>query len=177
MSEAFSRLRVHLKLIDDGVAPVVARYREHIQCRSGCSDCCHQTFAVSELEGALLREGLAAAAPAVRDDIVRRAAVWSPDARQPCPALSTDGACRLYEHRPRICRKYGIPLWHPDRPDEVRTCELNFRGVADIDPELVLDPQAAWAEDWIRLRQQLGLGPAANRPIAVHLADQTAEQP
>lgn len=169
MSEALRRLRVHLQLIDDGVAPVVERYREHIQCRSGCSDCCHQTFAVSEVEGELLREGLAEAAAAVRQDIVERAEGWSPDVRQPCPVLSAQGACRLYVHRPRICRKYGIPLWHPDRPGEVRTCSLNFGGVTDIDPELVLDPQAGWAEDWIRLRESLGLPSADNAPIAEHL--------
>jgi Fe-S-cluster containining protein len=163
------RLRAHLRLIDEGVAPVVQRYRTHIQCRAGCSDCCHQTFRVSQLEGELLREGLAKAPPPIRADIEERARTWSPDAREPCPVLSEEGRCRLYEHRPRICRKYGIPLWHPDKPDEVRTCPLNFRDVADIDSQLVLEPQANWAEDWIRLRQQLRLGPQQNHTIAEHL--------
>jgi Fe-S-cluster containining protein len=166
---AIERLRVHLLLIEDGVAPVVQRYAAHIQCGPGCSDCCHQTFAVSALEGAWLREGLAAAPADVRADILARAEAWRADARLPCPVLSADGRCRLYDHRPRICRKYGIPLWHPDRPHEVRTCPKNFQRVADIDPELVLEPQARWAEDWIALRQELSIAPAPNRPIADHL--------
>lgn len=166
---AHARLRVHLRLIEDGVAPVVARYREHIQCRAGCSDCCHQTFAITEVEGSLLREGLAAADEATRADIQARAEAWQPDTRAPCPVLSPEGKCRLYAHRPRICRKYGIPLWHPDRPGQVSTCKLNFVGVADLDSALVLDPQAAWAADWIALRASLGLAKATPTPIAEHL--------
>ncbi|MEZ5398064.1 MAG: hypothetical protein R2729_00260 [Bryobacteraceae bacterium] len=46
--------------------------------------------------------------------------------RLACPALE-DGACAIYEHRPLICRKFGIPLWNPDRPGRVYACELNFR--------------------------------------------------
>ncbi|MCA9705467.1 MAG: YkgJ family cysteine cluster protein [Myxococcales bacterium] len=165
------RLRRHLRLVDEGVAPVLERYAEHVQCRPGCSDCCHQTFGVSEVEGALLQQGLAGLGAAARAEIRERAAAWRPDRREPCPVLGDDGRCRLYEHRPRICRKYGIPLWHPDRPDQVRCCPLNFRELADIDPGLILDPQAGWAEDWIALRAELGLGSQRNRPIAEHLRE------
>jgi hypothetical protein len=164
-----ARLREHLRLIDDGVAPVIARYGQHIQCAAGCSDCCHQTFRVSALEGELLRDGLQSLPAAVRDDILTRARDWRPDARQPCPILSDEGHCRLYEHRPRICRKYGIPLWHPDRPHEVRTCPKNFQDVPDIDAALILDPQAHWAEQWIVLRRDLGEVDADADPIATHL--------
>jgi hypothetical protein len=80
--------------------------------------------------------------------------------------LSDDGRCRLYDQRPRICHKYGIPLWHPDEPDEVTTCHLNFRGVPDIDGDLVLEPQAEWARDWIALRRELDLGKKREQTIA-----------
>lgn len=163
---AQQRLRVHLALIDDGVAPVVARYREHIMCRAGCSECCHQTFRVSELEGEQLRIGLAAATPAVQAEIAARAAAYQPGRSEACPALAGDGTCQVYEHRPRICRKYGIPLWHPDRPEELKTCRLNFRAVEDLEAALIVEPQAGWAEDWIALREQLELGPQENRSIA-----------
>ena len=59
----------------------------------------------------------------------------------------------------------------PDRPHEVRTCPLNFRGVTDIDAELVLEPQVVWAEDWIALRKELALGPRRDRTIAEHLLE------
>jgi hypothetical protein len=163
------RLRVHLAVIDADVAPVVARYRAHVQCRPGCSECCHQSFGVSEVEGELLREGLAAAPAEVQADIRARAAAHAPGAA--CPVLSEAGECRLYAHRPRICRKYGIPLWHPERPHELTTCRLNFRGVADLDADLIVEPQAGWAADWISLREELGLGPQVNRTIAAWLRE------
>ncbi|MCX4243811.1 YkgJ family cysteine cluster protein [Paraliomyxa miuraensis] len=168
---ARDRLRRHLRLIDDGVRPVVERYAEHVRCGPGCSDCCHQSFAVSPLEGALLREGLDELPAAAQADIRARARAWRPERREPCPVLGDDGRCRLYEHRPRICRKYGIPLWHPDRPHEVRCCPLNFRDMADIDAALILDPQAGWAEDWIRLREQHPEARGLDRPIAEHLRE------
>ncbi|MEM6290099.1 MAG: YkgJ family cysteine cluster protein [Myxococcota bacterium] len=164
------RLRVHLRIIDDDVAPVVERYREHIECARGCSDCCQQSFEVSALEGAYLREGLQHVDTEVREDIIERARAYSSGTRTPCPVLSETGACRLYEHRPRICRKYGIPLWHPDRPDRVDTCPKNFRNVHDIDAGLIVDPQARWAEDWIAVRAN---HPDATRTasIAAHLLE------
>lgn len=164
-----ARLRVHLQLIDGDVAPVVARHREHIQCKPGCGDCCHQSFRVSALEGELLREGLAALDPAPRDRILARARAYAPDRRVPCPALDDDARCLLYEHRPRLCRKYGVPLWHPDRPHEVTTCALNFRGVTDIDAEAILEPQAEWARDWIRTREATGTAHGDVASIAEHL--------
>ncbi len=174
-----TRLRRHLQLVDDGVAPVVARHRAHVQCRAGCSDCCHQSFRVADLEGDYLAEGLASLGEGDRADILARARAWRPDARMPCPVLSEAGECRLYEHRPRICRKYGIPLWHPDRPHEVRTCPKNFIGVVDIDAGAILEPQAEWARDWIRLHDECGLGPVGQpgRTIAEHLLARDKELP
>lgn len=160
------RLQVHYERIDRDVAAVVDRHRAAIQCRPGCSECCHQTFRVAEVEGAALREGLAAASPAVAAAIRARAAAYVADRREPCPVLDGDGRCQLYDHRPRICRKYGIPLWHPDRPHELRTCRLNFQGEVDVEADLIVEPQAAWAEDWILLRGELGLGRQDNRTIA-----------
>ncbi len=167
--EKLARLHVHLRLVDRDVEPVVQRYREHIQCRPGCGDCCHQSFRVSALEGELLRDGLALLPPQLAAGIRERAMAYRPDQRMPCPALDTDARCMLYASRPRLCRKYGIPLWHPDRPHEVRTCALNFRGVTDIDADTVLEPQAEWARDWIRLRAATGLAHGDAASIAEHL--------
>lgn len=169
---ALRRLRLHLRIVDGDVAAIVARHREHVQCRRGCSECCHQSFSVSEIEGELLREGLAAAPEAARAEIVARARAYEPGRGEPCPALDAEGACLLYEHRPRICRKYGVPLWHAERPHELRTCRLNFRGVADLEAELIVEPQALWAADWIALREELALGKQDNRTIAAWLRDE-----
>jgi len=116
----------------------------------------------------MLARGLAAAPAAEREAIVARAQAYHADRREPCPVLDSEGLCGLYEHRPRICRKYGVPLWHPDRPHELRTCRLNFTAGAppDLDVEALVEAQAEWASDWIRLREELELGPQDNRTIA-----------
>jgi Fe-S-cluster containining protein len=57
--------------------------------------------------------------------------------RLACPALE-DGVCQIYEHRPLICRKYGMPLYNPQKPEQVFACELNFRpGEEILDSQLV----------------------------------------
>ncbi len=171
-----ARVRRHLAVIDGIVAPIADRYREHIQCRAGCSECCQQSFRVTALEGEVLRAGLEQLAPELRAQILERARRYEPDTRTPCPALSDEGRCTLYEHRPRICRKYGIPLWHPDDPHTLKTCRLNFRTLrapGDDFIEHVIEPQTRWFSDWIETRKSLGLAgkPDEKRSIAAWLVD------
>ncbi len=116
----------------------------------------------------MLAAGLGAAPKAQQEAILARAREYRADQREPCPVLNSEGCCGLYEHRPRICRKYGVPLWHPDRPHELRTCRLNFTDGTppDFDAEALVESQAEWASDWIRLREELALGSQDNRTIA-----------
>jgi Fe-S-cluster containining protein len=128
-----------------------------IQCRRGCTDCCHQLFQITEIEAAMVSAGVRELDPEVQRRIrarasgyieARRAMVshgepeaWGqlppPGSRLLCPLLE-DGACLIYDHRPLLCRKFGIPLWNPDRPGRVYACELNFRDGDEIsDPELI----------------------------------------
>ena len=90
-------------------------------CR-GCEESCcrtvfhHHTF----IEAFYLREGLRALPPRERDEILaaaRLVAAAEPGARPMCP-LNTGGRCRLYAHRPMICRLHGVAheMHPPGRP-------------------------------------------------------------
>jgi Fe-S-cluster containining protein len=108
-----------------------------VPCTKGCRDCCLGLFDITLLDADLLREGLALADPAVRQDIESRATaiVAKLRARWPglgetlegfseeeidqlsdelgsveCPVLGPGGECRLYEFRPLTCRLSGVPL-------------------------------------------------------------------
>jgi Fe-S-cluster containining protein len=108
-----------------------------VPCEKGCRDCCIGLFDVSLADRDLLREGMAAADPALRKDIEERAAAllarlrqidprlgdtldgWSPDdvddlcdaaGDLECPVLGKDGDCRLYAYRPLTCRMSGVPV-------------------------------------------------------------------
>jgi Fe-S-cluster containining protein len=129
-----------------------------IQCRRGCTDCCHHLFQITELEAAFISSAVKNLPPEKRQALESRAQKYSedrvkllsdrqvPDAwgslpppglRLPCPALE-DGACQIYENRPLICRKYGMPLYNPQKPDQVFACELNFKPGEEIeDSQLV----------------------------------------
>ncbi|MGH9395265.1 MAG: YkgJ family cysteine cluster protein [Terriglobia bacterium] len=134
------------------------RYGDAIHCRRGCSDCCSQMFQITEVEAAYISAAVKALPEERMVEMRTRARAYIeqrqellasrnvPDAwgalpppglRLPCPAL-VDGACSIYEHRPMICRKYGIPLYSPQKPDRIFACELNFKPGEEIkDPELV----------------------------------------
>jgi Fe-S-cluster containining protein len=110
-----------------------------LPCRQGCSRCCIGPFAITILDIAELRRGLPTLPEQIRLDIESRARAqiaalesvhprlkatpflddW-PDlevdhlaaqfGELPCPALDTDGSCRVYPFRPLACRTMGIPV-------------------------------------------------------------------
>lgn len=133
-------------------------HEDKIQCRRGCTDCCHHLFQITELEAAFISQAVKSLPPDQRVAMEQRARqyledrekllsdrriddAWGnlppPGLRLACPALE-DGACQIYEHRPLICRKYGMPLYNPRKPDRVFACELNFQPGEEIqDSQLV----------------------------------------
>jgi Fe-S-cluster containining protein len=141
---------------------------ERIQCRSGCDACCSQLFQITEIEAAVVSEGVRGLEPELRERIEARAKAYLPErarliaqqgmiegwgslppegTRLACPALE-NGACQIYEHRPLICRKFGIPLWNPDRPGRVHACELNFKEGEEIEDGRLIQIQTALHNDW-----------------------------
>ncbi len=126
-----------LARVDDWYRSAKERHPERVPCARGCRDCCLGLFDVSLADRDLLREGLAAADPALARDIRARADAilrrlraswpdlsedldgWDPDEIDAlcdtlggveCPVLGPEGECRLYEHRPLTCRMAGLPV-------------------------------------------------------------------
>lgn len=129
---------------------VAAARPEQLQC-NGCSLCCYGLFEIGAADIPVLAEGLAALHPSRRAAIIRRAVAIVAQSRHPnlrecspiekedffertsttrCPNLSDEGRCLVYEHRPLVCRTFGIPLREGDRYlGDV--CELNFKTATD----------------------------------------------
>ncbi len=137
-----------------------ALHGARILCKRGCSDCCGQVFRITEPEAARISQ-FVAALPAPERDQLRATALdylhkrarlfgatktWeSPlphGARLPCPALGPDGACRIYSARPIICRKFGVPVFNPDK-GSVMACELNFKPGDPIEDGQLVSQQTA----------------------------------
>ena len=105
----------------------LARSPDAMQCRVGCSRCCHQRFGVFEVEAHRVRAALARLArtdPALRERVRRQAD--DPEALHHC-ALLVDDRCAVYEERPLICRTHGLPTRVVDeRGSSLQGCPLNF---------------------------------------------------
>ena len=128
-----------LEEIDRWQRDAAGRHPGIIPCRPGCAACCLGPFDISAADVATLQEGLAQLPDAERADIRRRAAAqlarvkeleprWAPpydiddlgeerfdrlsDALHnvPCPVLDDGGRCRLYAHRPLVCRMMGLGM-------------------------------------------------------------------
>ncbi len=144
-----------------------------IHCRQGCTDCCHHIFQISEVEAAYVstgfrglpdqqREKLSQNAKAhlrARDSIMQEHGyieAWGnlprPETRLACPAL-VDGLCSIYEFRPLICRKFGGPLHHPDKPGRIFACELNFSPGETIEDSKLVQIQTRTAGRWSGLQR------------------------
>ncbi len=133
------RYRLLLQRLDAWFARAMVKHGEVVPCRAGCTACCHGPFDISPADAGLLREGLALLPPKEREDVRVRGellltrmhelapgwgAPWDVSALgeegfdrvaealtgEPCPLLSDDGRCRVYEHRPLVCRLIGLPM-------------------------------------------------------------------
>ncbi len=144
------------------------KYGDKIRCGPGCADCCSQLFQITEVEAADVSRGVrlmdAEAQRRLRERadpylVARRKMVTAkgePEAwgslppagtRLPCPALE-DGVCSIYEFRPLICRKFGMPLYNPAKPERVFACELNFTDGDEIIDVHLMEIQSAIHEEF-----------------------------
>jgi Fe-S-cluster containining protein len=136
---------------------------QNLQCGRGCSLCCYGLFEIGSADIPMLAEGLAQLHPMRRRKIARKAAEIvaqsnhpnlresSPEAKEkffdrtastPCPNLNGSGECMIYEHRPLVCRTFGLPVRDGSRYlGDI--CELNFTQATSDEREA-----AAWDLQW-----------------------------
>lgn len=99
--------------VDEAAAKLAAVHRDRLACKRGCIGCCVDELTVFEIEAERIRRFMGPLEP-------------HPPGR--CAFLSEDGACRVYEVRPYVCRTQGLPLRWIDEELEAELrdiCELN----------------------------------------------------
>jgi Fe-S-cluster containining protein len=150
------RYRNIVAAVDAEFARNVALHGDRIRCGPGCTECCHHVFPISSIEADIVARGLAALPTELRQQIETRAVEYIERGlirgeRLPCPALHS-GKCSIYEHRPLMCHKFGMPLFNPDKPGRIFACELNFANGEEIrDPDLI-QIQTGIHEAWTQLK-------------------------
>ena len=174
MNSVFSHYNQVITLVEAEFDRNVRLYGDRMQCGRGCSSCCSQMFRITIMDAIMISRKMKQLPAAERDDLQARAQhyieerarlihqradednqnereVPTTGLRLPCPASNEQGACRIYDARPVVCRKWGIPLFAPQHPTELQACELNFPpGTAFEDEELdeLIDRQTEIAERW-----------------------------
>jgi Fe-S-cluster containining protein len=152
-----------LERADEFFRDVAASQPQSLQCGRGCSLCCYGLFEIGSGDVPLLAEGLeklhhkrrtmiigrareivsSSAHPDLRDCTpAEKEAFFDRTASTPCPNLNERGECLMYEHRPLVCRTFGLPLRDGDRYIG-DICELNFREASQPQRE-----KAAWDLQW-----------------------------
>ena len=135
-----------LERADVHFGEVMRTQPQNLQCGAGCSLCCYGLFEIGSGDVPILAEGLEQLHPARRKRVIRKALEivessahpnlreCSPEVKEeffertqstPCPNLDESGLCMMYEHRPLVCRTFGLPL-REGRKYVGDICELNF---------------------------------------------------
>ena len=150
-----------------------------LKCRLGCTACCPHLFEISLLEAVMIsrvvnampQEQQAALRERAReykkqrqgllDERAQKLKVEHIEGRLPvlglrlaCPALEGE-ACSVYNSRPLICRKFGMPIYDPRRPGQVGACELNFSPGEAIDDDGLVTRQTALFNRWEEVKREV----------------------
>jgi Fe-S-cluster containining protein len=111
-------------------------FKHHLNCRKGCSSCCQNIhFKIRHIEASYLLQGYEQLPDEAKLKILNNLKYPSESEQHHCPAL-VDGACSLYEHRPAVCRAFGIII---ELGDELAVCPLNFTETIPGEPLKKLD--------------------------------------
>jgi len=70
-----------------------------LMCRPGCCSCCVDDLTVFEVE-----------AENIKNHYSELLSEGKPHAEGACAFLDDNGGCRIYAHRPYVCRTQGLPL-------------------------------------------------------------------
>ncbi|QDV32429.1 YkgJ family cysteine cluster protein [Tautonia plasticadhaerens] len=135
--------------VDRDAAPLDEAHRGRLKCGLGCSGCCVDDLTVFEVEADLIRRHH----PSLLDG-------GSPHPEGACAFLDDRGACRIYEHRPYVCRTQGYPLrWLDERDEETGGAVVELRDICPLND----GPDAGPPIEELPAEQCWTLGPAEGR--------------
>ncbi|MEW6054715.1 MAG: YkgJ family cysteine cluster protein [Nitrospirota bacterium] len=148
--ELFPRYEIQSRKADILFRTIHEKYPDSVKCRIRCCDCCHAVFGLFPIEAAYINYHFNHLDRKVRRDVLKRAEksegemlrakdrlkVFEEDPKMKvyglgkqrvrCSLLSEKEECVLYEHRPVICRIYGVPYsLHKGKKEIAYVCGLS----------------------------------------------------
>ena len=137
-------------------------YGDKIKCGRGCSECCSQIFSITSIDSFIILEHVhslpserqSQLKQKAKDYLEKKASEEEPNLKIPCPTLGDEGECTIYEARPVICRRFGMPIYDYKNPSNIHACHLNFEdGEEIVDAELIPN-QTSIGVKWDELKER-----------------------
>ena len=117
--------------VDTLAAPIEAAHAGVLRCGRGCAGCCLDGLTVFAIEAARIEANYS---ELLQDGV--------PGPEGGCAFLDGEGACRIYDVRPYVCRTQGLPLrWLEDDPEGI----VEVRDICPENAELPLEELPAEA--------------------------------
>lgn len=116
-AEVLSKLEKFYAEVEKRVEVLEKIHAERLKCKKGCSACCIDEITVFEIEAENIKLHHAELLENGKPHDVGK-----------CAFLDQDGACRIYENRPYVCRTQGLPLRWLDEENCIEyrdVCHLN----------------------------------------------------
>lgn len=123
MDKVFTELENFYDEVDKLSRILSRKHESRLKCKAGCFSCCVDNITVFEVEAEYIKEHY--------NDLINKD---KPHPEGYCAFLNDKGECRIYEHRPYVCRTQGLPLrWieeiNEEELYEMRDiCPLNEEG-------------------------------------------------
>jgi len=150
VEDLFSQYAIIARKADILFKTIHEKYPDSVRCRIGCCDCCHAVFGIFPVEAAFISYHFNRLERKTRRDILRKVEKAEAEMlkakdtlkafddnpkmkvyglgkqRVRCPFLSDKEECVFYEHRPIICRIYGVPYsLHKGKKEHAYVCGIS----------------------------------------------------
>ncbi len=89
------------------------RHKSRLKCNAGCFSCCVDNITVFEVEAENIKSRYS--------DLLNNE---KPYPEGQCAFLNDEGECRIYQHRPYVCRTQGLPLRWIEEINEEQLIEM-----------------------------------------------------
>ncbi len=176
-------------LIQEEFTRNVDKYGLKIKCSRGCSKCCHQIFNITLVDAYIIKQHINTLQTDMRTKLYNNAERFTSTKAssntaiekendlyqdlipQPCPALDEEGGCMIYEARPIVCRRFGIPVYDYKKPEALHACELNFETGEEIIDESLIPNQTKIGLEWDKLKTEFNTIHNADIKTSTTIAD------
>ncbi len=113
MEKAFAELKKFYDEVDNLTSALNHKHQKRLKCKAGCFSCCVDNITVFEIEAENIKQH--------HQHLIDNELPYQ---QGYCAFLNEKGECRIYEHRPYVCRTQGLPLRWIEEVNEEELIEM-----------------------------------------------------